>query len=86
MVKRAWRILAPLLALLPLMIFAIGGAVARPLDEVMQAGTLRIAVYRDNPPSFYRDGRLVGIDVDLGRRLADQLGGARRAGCGLPAA
>ena len=50
MVKRAWRILAPLLAS-PLM---IGGAVARPLDEVMQAGTLRIAVYRDNPPSFYQ--------------------------------
>ncbi|WP_148219472.1 transporter substrate-binding domain-containing protein [Azospirillum sp. B510] len=48
---------------------------ARPLDEVMERGRLRVAVYRDFPPfSFQRDGRLVGIDVDLARAIAEKLG------------
>lgn len=64
-------LLAALLALAP----AVDEAVARPLDEVTQAGALRIAVYRDNPPfSSQRDGSLVGIDVDLARTIAKQLG------------
>ncbi|HYN40066.1 MAG TPA: transporter substrate-binding domain-containing protein [Rhodospirillales bacterium] len=51
-----------------------GDAAARPLDEVTQAGALRVAVYRDNAPfSFHRDGELVGIDVDLARLLAKHL-------------
>ncbi len=28
----------------------VNPVVARPLDEVRMAGTLRVAVYRDNPP------------------------------------
>jgi len=48
---------------------------ARPLDDVVAAGRLRVAVYRDNPPfSFRKDGKLTGIDVDLARSIADRLG------------
>jgi len=48
---------------------------ARPFDEVVESGTLRIAVYRDFPPfSYHRDGKLVGVDIDLGRHIASQLG------------
>ncbi|MBP2313284.1 substrate-binding periplasmic protein [Azospirillum soli] len=50
-------------------------ASARPLDDVMADGRLRVAVYRDNPPFSYRDGgRLTGVDVDLGRVIAERLG------------
>lgn len=48
---------------------------ARPLDDVTAAGRLRVAVYRDNAPfSFHRDGKLVGVDVDLARTIAERLG------------
>lgn len=52
-----------------------GPARARPLDEVVERGRLRVGVYRDFPPfsSGSGDG-LVGIDVDLGRLFADRLG------------
>ena len=41
----------------------------------MADGRLRVAVYRDNPPFSYRDGgRLTGVDVDLGRVIAERLG------------
>lgn len=50
------------------------GARARPLDDVVAANALRIGVYRDNPPfSFRRDGALVGVDVDIGRAIAQRL-------------
>jgi polar amino acid transport system substrate-binding protein len=49
-------------------------ASARPLDDVVSAGALRIGVYRDNPPfSFRRDGKLVGVDVDIGQAIAEHL-------------
>ena len=49
-------------------------ACARPLDDVVQSGAVRIGVYRDNPPfSFRRDGKLVGVDVDIGRAIAERL-------------
>ena len=48
---------------------------ARPLDEVVESGTLRIAVYRDFPPFSYSSAeQLMGVDVDLGRAIARQLG------------
>jgi ABC-type amino acid transport substrate-binding protein len=54
---------------------ATGSAVARPLDDAVASGTMKIAVYRDNPPfSFRRQAELVGIDVDIGRRIAAGLG------------
>lgn len=48
---------------------------ARPLDDVMAAGRLMVAVYRDNPPFSHRKGgALVGVDVDLARAIAGRLG------------
>lgn len=50
-------------------------AAARPLDEVRAAKVLRVVVYRDNPPFSYMAGENVrGIDVDLGRAIATELG------------
>ncbi|MBJ7414156.1 MAG: transporter substrate-binding domain-containing protein [Niveispirillum sp.] len=68
------RQLLAMVATLPLAAGFSRFAAAAPLDLVMQKGTLRIAVYRDNPPwSWRREGVLVGIDVDLGRALAERL-------------
>lgn len=51
-------------------------AAARPLDEVKASGVLRIAVYESNLPFSWLDehGTLTGIDVELGRALAADLG------------
>ncbi len=54
---------------------AAGGVRARPLQEVMDAGTIIIAVYQDFAPYSHRvDGELVGIDVDIARGIAKGLG------------
>ena len=49
-------------------------ATARPLDQVMADGTLRVAIYGDNAP-FSEDekGKARGIDADLARAIADKL-------------
>lgn len=48
---------------------------ARPLDDVREAGAVRIAVYRDFPPfSDVRNGNFSGVDVDIGRAVAERLG------------
>jgi len=47
------------------------GADARSLAEVRSSGVLHVGVYKDFPP-FADKGR--GIDVDLGRALAQKLG------------
>ncbi|MBL8659210.1 MAG: transporter substrate-binding domain-containing protein [Rhodospirillales bacterium] len=50
-------------------------ATARPLDEVRESGTIRIAVYRDFAPfSEVSDGRFAGVDVDIARAIAERLG------------
>ncbi|WCT73206.1 transporter substrate-binding domain-containing protein [Sphingomonas naphthae] len=50
-------------------------AAAAPLDKVKKTGFLRVAVYKDFAPWAYRkDGRLVGIDVDIANALAAKLG------------
>lgn len=50
-------------------------AAARPLDEVLAAKSLRVVVYRDNPPFSYLEGDAAkGIDVDIGRAIARRLG------------
>ncbi len=51
-------------------------AQARPLDDVVASGKLRIAVYRDNKPFSWTDdnGKAVGIDVDVGTELAKAIG------------
>jgi ABC-type amino acid transport substrate-binding protein len=48
---------------------------ARPLDAVKSAGVLRVTVYRDYRPwSWQEEGRLKGIDVEIGAALAKALG------------
>lgn len=49
-------------------------SIARPLDDVVASGTIRIAVYSDNKPwSDKVDGKPVGIDVDLAEAIAAKL-------------
>jgi ABC-type amino acid transport substrate-binding protein len=49
-------------------------ALARPYDEVIKDGTLRVALYEDNAPfSDLKDGKPVGIDVDLANAIAARL-------------
>ena len=44
-------------------------------DEIIEIGTILFGVYKDFPPySYEQDGRLVGIDVELGRVIAAELG------------
>lgn len=72
---RASRLLQLALAL-TLTFIASLSAHARPLDEVMEAGTLRVIAYLDNKPFSWEgdDGIAKGIDVDLARALAEELG------------
>ncbi len=54
---------------------ALDAAWARPLDAVKSGGVLRIAVYRDYSPwSWLEDGKLKGIDVEIGAALARAIG------------
>lgn len=55
--------------------FAAAPAFARPMDEVAASGIMRIALYRDNAPfSDDVDGKPVGIDVDIARKVAEKIG------------
>lgn len=67
---------AAMAAMLAMSGFPLGEAAkAAPLGRVKELGVLRVAVYRDNRPwSWRKDGRLVGIDVDLAQALAKGLG------------
>ncbi len=48
---------------------------AAPLARVKELGVLRVGVYADNRPwSWERGGRPAGIDVDLAKAIAQQLG------------
>ncbi|WP_070154798.1 substrate-binding periplasmic protein [Sphingobium phenoxybenzoativorans] len=52
-----------------------GNAFAAPIAKVKALGVLRVAVYKDNRPwSWRQDGKLIGIDADLGAALAKALG------------
>lgn len=52
-----------------------GSALARPLDEVIAAGSLRVITYLDNAPfSFEKDGAPAGIDVEIAHAIARELG------------
>lgn len=59
-----------------LLVMATWPALARPLDQVTETKTLKVIAYEDNKPfSWTGDaGVLKGIDVDLGRALAKELG------------
>ncbi len=50
-------------------------ASSRPLDEVVESKVLRVVAYLDNAPfSWEAGGQPKGIDVDIGRALARELG------------
>jgi ABC-type amino acid transport substrate-binding protein len=73
--------LASLLAFVCAALLAPSGAVAaneavtQTLDEIVEKGSIRIAVYRDFPPFSYRDkGQLKGVDVDIASEIAKGLG------------
>jgi len=47
----------------------------RDYDEIIESGFLKVAVYEDYPPySFVQDGEARGVDIELARMLAAQLG------------
>ncbi len=49
---------------------------AADLDKIMERGFIEFAVYDNFPPYSYKgeDGRVKGIDVDLGRAIAKKMG------------
>jgi ABC-type amino acid transport substrate-binding protein len=52
-----------------------GPIAARPLDEVVGSGVLRIIAYLDNAPFSWDDnGTPKGIDVDIAKAIANELG------------
>lgn len=57
--------------------FAAGAAHADKLDDIKQAGVVRIAVFDSNPPFGYIDPqskKLVGYDVDVADAIGKALG------------
>lgn len=50
--------------------------VAKDLDQILEKGYIEIAVYEAFPPFSYKSdkGKSVGIDIDLGRAIAKELG------------
>jgi polar amino acid transport system substrate-binding protein len=49
--------------------------VGKDLDEIEEQGWIEFALYEDFPPYPYENaGKIVGIDVDLGRIIATDLG------------
>ena len=47
----------------------------RDHDEIIESGYLKVAVYEDYPPySFMQDGQPRGVDVELAKALAAELG------------
>lgn len=64
-----------LLAAAAVLVTAASAAPALTFDEIVERGSITIGVYRDFPPfSSEQDGKLVGIDVDIGKALAERMG------------
>jgi ABC-type amino acid transport substrate-binding protein len=57
-------------------LFSFSMSSAADLDKIIEKGFIEFAVYENFPPFSYKgeDGRLVGIDVDLGKAIAEKLG------------
>jgi len=61
------------------LVLQLAGAEARPLDEVIESKELRVIAYLDNAPfSWDENGEALGVDVELGRAIARELGVAPR--------
>ena len=49
--------------------------IGQSLDDIQERGWIQIAVYSDFPPySYEKNGKLVGVDIDLGKLIAEDLG------------
>jgi len=49
--------------------------IGQSLDDIVAQGWIVIAVYEDYPPYSYSEGgELKGVDIDVGRLIADELG------------
>ncbi|TFH86297.1 transporter substrate-binding domain-containing protein [Billgrantia azerbaijanica] len=47
----------------------------RTYDIIIDSGYLNVGVYRDFPPySYEEEGEAVGVDIDVGKRIAEELG------------
>ncbi len=53
-----------------------GQAEANSLDQILKQGTIRVGINPNFPPmsSFGMTNQLEGFDIDIGRRIADELG------------
>lgn len=46
----------------------------RPYDVVIESGFLKVGTYENFPPySYLKDGEPTGVDIDIGRRIAEEL-------------
>jgi polar amino acid transport system substrate-binding protein len=69
------RFLAAVYAFVALALAGSETCLARPIDEVRASGVLRVIVYSDFKPfSWEEDGKVLGIDADIGRAIAKELG------------
>lgn len=70
------RLLCAFAALAVLAAASAPAARARPLDEVVASKSLFVICYEDNKPFSWTadDGTVMGIDVDLAKALAEELG------------
>ena len=70
------RILRVCLGLFVVVLLGINSATAKNLAQIKEKGYLEIAVYEAFPPYSYKSekGVSVGIDIDLGRAIAKELG------------
>lgn len=49
--------------------------IGRDFDRVLEEGWIEFAVYDDYPPwSYSKDGKAAGVDVEIGRMIASELG------------
>ncbi|WP_152205319.1 transporter substrate-binding domain-containing protein [Marinobacter changyiensis] len=52
----------------------------RPYDIVIESGFLKVGTYENFPPySYLKDGKPTGVDIDIGHRIAEELGVEFRA-------
>lgn len=62
-------------AIFAALFFLASAGFARPLDEVVASGSLRVISYVDNAPFSFEEGGVArGIDADLARAIARELG------------
>lgn len=74
--RPARAVVTALMGAIASMAVALSSAVARPLDEVVESKVLKVVAYLDNAPFSYedQDSKAKGIDVDIARALARELG------------